>query len=127
MESRLMAKKVMTVDDSRTMRDMVSYTLKSAGFEVLEAEDGAKALAVLEKTPVDLVITDVNMPVMDGVTLVRRLRALAHFRATPILILTTEGGDDKKSQGRAAGATGWIVKPFAPDKLLQVISKVCPA
>ena len=122
-----MAKKVMTVDDSRTMRDMVSYTLKSAGFEVLEAEDGAKALQVLEKTPVDLVITDVNMPNMDGVTLVRRLRALAHFRATPILILTTEGGDDKKSQGRAAGATGWIVKPFAPDKLLQVISKVCPA
>lgn len=122
-----MAKKVMTVDDSRTMRDMVSYTLKSAGFEVLEAEDGAKALAVLEKTPVDLVITDVNMPNMDGVTLVRRLRALSHFRATPILILTTEGGDDKKSQGRAAGATGWIVKPFAPDKLLKVISKVCPA
>ena len=122
-----MAKKVMTVDDSRTMRDMVSYTLKSAGFEVLEAEDGAKALQVLEKTPVDLVITDVNMPNMDGVTLVRRLRALAHFRSTPILILTTEGGDDKKSQGRAAGATGWIVKPFAPDKLLQVISKVCPA
>jgi two-component system chemotaxis response regulator CheY len=127
MESCLMAKKVMTVDDSRTMRDMVSYTLKSAGFEVLEAEDGAKALQVLEKTPVDLVITDVNMPNMDGVTLVRRLRALAHFRSTPILILTTEGGDDKKSQGRAAGATGWIVKPFAPDKLLQVISKVCPA
>jgi two-component system, chemotaxis family, chemotaxis protein CheY len=127
MESRLMAKKVMTVDDSRTMRDMVSYTLKSAGFEVLEAEDGAKALQVLEKTPVDLVITDVNMPNMDGVTLVRRLRALSHFRSTPILILTTEGGDDKKSQGRAAGATGWIVKPFAPDKLLQVISKVCPA
>lgn len=122
-----MAKKVMTVDDSRTMRDMVSYTLKSAGFEVLEAEDGAKALQVLEKTPVDLVITDVNMPNMDGVTLVRRLRALSHFRSTPILILTTEGGDDKKSQGRAAGATGWIVKPFAPDKLLQVISKVCPA
>ena len=122
-----MAKKVMTVDDSRTMRDMVSYTLKSAGFEVLEAEDGAKALQVLERTPVDLVITDVNMPNMDGVTLVRRLRALAHFRSTPILILTTEGGDDKKSQGRAAGATGWIVKPFAPDKLLQVISKVCPA
>jgi two-component system, chemotaxis family, chemotaxis protein CheY len=127
MGSRLMAKKVMTVDDSRTMRDMVSYTLKSAGFEVLEAEDGAKALAVLEKTPVDLVITDVNMPNMDGVTLVRRLRGLAHLRSTPILILTTEGGDDKKSQGRAAGATGWIVKPFAPDKLLQVISKVCPA
>lgn len=122
-----MAKKVMTVDDSRTMRDMVSYTLKSAGFEVLEAEDGAKALTVLEKTPVDLVITDVNMPNMDGVTLVKRLRALGHFRSTPILILTTEGGEDKKSQGRAAGATGWIVKPFAPDKLLQVISKVCPA
>lgn len=122
-----MAKRILTVDDSKTMRDMVAYTLKSAGFEVVEAEDGVHALSVLEKTPVDLVITDINMPNMDGVTLVKRLRALGNFRSTPILILTTEGSDEKKAQGRAAGATGWIVKPFAPDKLLQVVSKVCPA
>lgn len=122
-----MARRVLTVDDSKTMRDMVAFTLKSAGFEVLEAEDGVKALSVVERNNVDLVITDINMPNMDGVTLVKRLRALGTFRSTPILILTTEGGEDKKAQGRAAGATGWIVKPFAPDKLLQVVSKVCPA
>jgi two-component system chemotaxis response regulator CheY len=122
-----MAKKIMTVDDSKTMRDMVSFTLRKAGFQVLEAEDGQKALAMLEKSPVDLVITDINMPNMDGITLVTRLRGLGSFRSTPILILTTEGGDDKKAQGRAAGATGWIVKPFAPEKLLSVVNKVCPA
>lgn len=121
-----MAKRIMAVDDSRTMRDMVSFTLRKAGFEVLEAEDGQDALAKLEKTPVDLVITDINMPRMDGITLVTRLRALPAFRSTPILILTTEGGDDKKAQGRNAGATGWIVKPFAPEKLVQVVNKVCP-
>ena len=121
-----MAKRILTVDDSKTMRDMVSFTLKGAGFEVLEAEDGVKALSVLDRTSVDLVITDINMPNMDGVTLVKQLRAKPSFRSTPILILTTEGGDEKKAAGRAAGATGWIVKPFAPDKLVQVVSKVCP-
>jgi two-component system, chemotaxis family, chemotaxis protein CheY len=122
-----MAKRVLTVDDSKTMRDMVGFTLRSAGFEVVEAEDGVCALSVLEKISVDLVITDINMPNMDGVTLVKHLRGKGNFRSTPILILTTEGGDEKKAQGRAAGATGWIVKPFAPDKLLQVVNKVCPA
>ncbi|SON58255.1 cheY-like chemotaxis protein [Hartmannibacter diazotrophicus] len=122
-----MRKKVLTVDDSKTMRDMVAFTLKGAGFDVIEAEDGVKALSALNGTSVDLVITDINMPNMDGVTLVRQLRAKAAFKSTPILILTTEGGDDKKADGRAAGATGWIVKPFAPDKLLSVVNKVCPA
>jgi two-component system chemotaxis response regulator CheY len=121
-----MAKRILTVDDSKTMRDMVAFTLKGAGFEVVEAEDGVKALALLAKTSVDAIITDVNMPNMDGVTLVKQLRAQAKFKATPILILTTEGGDDKKQAGKQAGATGWIVKPFAPDKLLQVVNKVCP-
>ena len=121
-----MRKRILTVDDSKTMRDMVSFTLKSAGFDVVEAEDGAKALDVLASTAVDAIITDINMPNMDGVTLVKRLRARPKFKATPILILTTEGSDDKKAQGRNAGATGWIVKPFAPEKLLQVLNKVCP-
>ena len=122
-----MPRKILTVDDSRTMRDMVSYTLKGAGFEVLEAEDGVKALGVLASTRVDLIITDINMPNMDGVTLVKRVRAGGSHAATPILILTTESGDDRKASGKAAGATGWIVKPFAPEKLLSVVNKVCPA
>jgi two-component system, chemotaxis family, chemotaxis protein CheY len=121
-----MRKRILTVDDSKTMRDMVSFTLKSAGFDVVEAVDGAKDLDVLAGTAVDAIITDINMPNMDGVTLVKRLRAQPKFKATPILILTTEGSDDKKAQGRNAGATGWIVKPFAPEKLLQVLNKVCP-
>jgi two-component system, chemotaxis family, chemotaxis protein CheY len=123
-----MAKTILTVDDSKTMRDMVAFTLKGAGFDVMEAEDGAKALDLLTKTSVtvDAVITDINMPNMDGVTLVQHLRAQPKFKSTPILILTTEGGEDKKAQGRNAGATGWIVKPFAPEKLLQVVNKVCP-
>ncbi len=121
-----MRRRILTVDDSKTMRDMVSFTLKSAGFDVVEAEDGAKALDLLAGTAVDVIITDINMPNMDGVTLVQRLRAQQRFKATPILILTTEGGADKKAQGRSAGATGWIVKPFAPEKLLQVLNKVCP-
>ena len=121
-----MRKRILTVDDSKTMRDMVSFTLKSAGFDVVEAVDGANALDVLAGTAVDAIITDINMPNMDGVTLVKRLRAQPKFKATPILILTTEGSDDKKAQGRNAGATGWIVKPFAPEKLLQVLNKVCP-
>jgi len=122
-----MAKTVLTVDDSKTMRDMVGFTLRGAGFQVLEAEDGAKALSLLGNARVDLVITDINMPIMDGITLVKQLRQKPNYRSTPILILTTEGGDDKKAEGRAAGATGWIVKPFAPDKLLQVVNKFCAA
>ncbi len=121
-----MAKRILTVDDSKTIRDMVSFTLKGAGFEVVEAEDGVKAIALLAKTKVDAIITDINMPNMDGVTLLKQLRAQPKYKSTPILILTTEGGDPKKQEGRQAGATGWIVKPFAPDKLVQVLNKVCP-
>ncbi|EGF89980.1 response regulator [Asticcacaulis biprosthecium C19] len=108
------------------MRDMVNFTLRNAGFEVFEAEDGVKALALAKTQSVDVVLTDINMPNMDGVTLVKELRALPQFRSTPILVLTTEGNEDKKMAGRAAGATGWIVKPFAPDKLIAVVNKVCP-
>jgi len=114
----------MTVDDSRTMRDMVSYTLKEAGYNVLEAEDGQHALDVLGKEKADVVITDLNMPNMDGLTLIKALRAQATYSRTPILMLTTEADDSKKNAGREAGATGWIVKPFNPEKLLGVVKKV---
>jgi two-component system chemotaxis response regulator CheY len=121
-----MAKKVLAVDDSRTMRDMLTYTLSQAGYEVLEAEDGQKALAVLGRTKVDCVITDLNMPVMDGLQLIRHLRGTADHRLTPILMLTTEADVTKKDAGRQAGATGWLVKPFNPQKLVQTVAKVCP-
>lgn len=121
-----MTKRILAVDDSKTMRDMVSFTLKGAGFDVMEAEDGKSALETLGDAKVDLVITDVNMPNMDGIELTSALRAHPVHRATPILILTTESGGDLKAKGKAAGATGWIVKPFVPEKLLQVVGKVCP-
>lgn len=118
---------VMTVDDSRTMRDMVSYTLQQAGYNVLEAEDGNHALSILNSQKADVVITDLNMPNMDGLTLIKELRAHPNYQATPILMLTTESDDSKKGAGREAGATGWIVKPFNPEKLLSVLKKVAGA
>ncbi|MGB1540133.1 MAG: response regulator [Rickettsiales bacterium] len=120
-----MGKKALTVDDSKTMRDMVSFTLKNAGFEVIEAEDGKDAIAKLGGQPVDVVITDLNMPNMNGFELIRELRGNPTYRGTPILMLTTEGDDSKKTEGKSAGATGWIVKPFNPEKLVQVVNKVC--
>ena len=115
---------VMTVDDSQTMRDMVSYTLSEAGYNVLKAEDGQKALDVLSKSAADIVITDLNMPNMDGITLIKELRQNPSYCATPILMLTTEADEEKKLAGREAGATGWIVKPFNPEKLLSVLKRV---
>lgn len=120
-----MSKRILAVDDSKTMRDMVSFTLKGAGYDVLVADDGVNALSALDGENVDLIITDVNMPNMNGIELVQKLRGDPRFRATPILILTTESDDGLKQQGRAAGATGWIVKPFVPEKLLKVVGKVC--
>ena len=105
---------------------MVSFTLRGAGHEVLEAADGADALVVLRTRTVDLVITDINMPNMDGIELTRRLRASAGFSRTPILLLTTESDPAKKAEGRAAGATGWIVKPFNQGQLLAIVAKVLP-
>ncbi|WP_374351790.1 response regulator [Chitinimonas sp.] len=119
-----MAKTVLTVDDSASIRQMVAFTLKSAGYQVVEAADGEAGLRAAKAQSFDLILTDQNMPVMDGLTLIRSLRALAQYRSTPILMLTTEAGDTMKSQGRAAGATGWLVKPFDPQKLLEVIKKV---
>lgn len=116
--------KILAVDDSASMRQMVAFTLKSAGHEVIEAVDGKNALDIAKKQSFNLVITDVNMPNMDGLTLTKELRGLPSFKFTPILILTTEAGGDKKVQGKAAGATGWLVKPFNPDQLLSTIKRV---
>lgn len=121
-----MGKTIMTVDDAATMRKMVSFTLRGAGHEVLEAMDGANAFEMLQVNRVDLVITDIHMPNMDGIELVRQLRALPDYRKTPILLLTTESDPGKKAEGRAAGATGWIVKPFSQEQLLAIVSKVLP-
>jgi two-component system chemotaxis response regulator CheY len=119
-----MAKRIITVDDAATMRRLIAYTLRGAGHEVLEAEDGEDALRLLGGQGIDLVITDINMPKMDGIELVRRLRSLPRFQATPILLLTTESDPEKKRQGKEAGATGWITKPFQPDQLVAAVAKV---
>jgi two-component system chemotaxis response regulator CheY len=119
-----MSKSALVVDDSTSMRQMVSFTLKESGFDVIEGSNGQEALARVQGKTVNLVLTDLNMPVMDGMTLIRQLRAKPEFKFTPILMLTTESQQEKKLEGKAAGATGWIVKPFQPEQLLQVISKV---
>ena len=116
--------KILAVDDSASMRQMVSFTLQGAGYDVIEASDGQEALNKAKTGPVDLVLSDVNMPVIDGITLIKNLRTLSSYKYTPILMLTTESAADKKSEGKAAGATGWIVKPFNPDQLLNTIKKV---
>jgi two-component system chemotaxis response regulator CheY len=118
------AKTILAVDDSASMRQLVSFTLKSAGYNVVEAVDGADALAKARTRSVDLVLTDQNMPNMDGLSLVRALRRLPDYRSAPILMLTTESGPEMKNQGRAAGATGWLVKPFDPNRLLEIVGKV---
>lgn len=115
---------ILAVDDSAAMRQMIDATLRSAGHDVVQASDGDEALAFAERERVDLVITDVNMPNLDGISLVRKLRCLPDYRLVPLLILTTESSDSKKQEGKAAGATGWIVKPFNPDALTGVVRKV---
>jgi len=119
-------RKVLIVDDSVSMRQMVSFTLREGGFEVIEAEHGEDALKKIEGVSIDLIITDLNMPVMDGITLIQNIRRLPAMKTKPILMLTTEGLATKKEQGKAAGATGWIVKPFDPEKLLSTVAKVLP-
>ena len=106
------------------MRNMIAFTLKATGHEVLQAPDGVEALKVLKSRPVQLIITDVNMPNMDGITLIRHLRSLPGYQSTPVLLLTTESAPEKKAAGKAAGATGWIVKPFQQEQLLAVVAKV---
>jgi two-component system chemotaxis response regulator CheY len=115
---------ILAVDDSNSMRQMVSVTLKNAGYEIIEAVDGEDAFDKAKVRRFDLVLTDQNMPRLDGIGLTRRLRGHPDFQTTPILILTTESSDQMKQLGRAAGATGWLVKPFDPTKLIEVIKKV---
>ena len=115
---------ILTVDDSTSMRQMVRATLQSAGYEVVEAADGVEALEYARANDVDMVIADVNMPRMDGITLVSELRALPSYRLTPLLLLTTESGQDKKMEGKRAGATGWLVKPFNPAQLIATLSRL---
>lgn len=118
-----MAKTVLSVDDSSAIRMMVSCTLKSAGYEVIEAADGQEGLDKATARAVDLVLTDQNMPRMDGFTMIRSLRAIPAYKTVPILMLTTESGDAMRAQGMAAGATGWLLKPFDPQKLLEITKK----
>ena len=115
---------ILAVDDSASMRQMVSFTLKGAGYDVTEAKDGQEALTIAKGNKFNLVITDVNMPNMDGITLTKELRTLPAYKFIPILTLTTESSADKKMAGKQAGATGWIVKPFNPDQLLATVKKV---
>ena len=116
--------KILTVDDSCSMRQMVRSALEAEGYEVSEADNGESALAVLEIDAPDLVITDLYMPTMDGLSLLRAIRELPRHKFTPVLLLTTEHGEEMKQRGRASGATGWLVKPFDPTKLIEVIGKV---
>ena len=125
-EELTMAKRIMTIDDSKTIRDMLMMTLSDAGFEVLQAVDGQDGVDRLGDEPVDVVITDINMPKMDGYEVIRRLRSNPVHRTTPILVLTTEGDAEKKNLAREAGATGWMVKPFDPDQLIATVNKVAP-
>lgn len=122
-----MAKTVLVVDDSPTMRQMVAFTLTNAGYQVVEAGNGKEAVGKVNAgAKPDLVVTDLNMPEMDGITLIKEIRKMPALKFTPILMLTTEASDDKKKAGQAAGATGWIVKPFNPEQMMAVIKKVLP-
>jgi two-component system chemotaxis response regulator CheY len=119
-----MAKTILTVDDSPSIRQMVSFALRGAGYQVVEAGDGQQGLDQAKSNAINLILADQNMPRMDGFTMIKSLRAMPQFAAMPILMLTTESSDQMKAQGKAAGATGWLVKPFSPDKLIEIVKKV---
>ena len=119
-----MSKTIMIVDDSATLRQVVVIALKGAGYDVLEAGDGKEALSLLNGRKINLVVSDVNMPNMDGLTFVAEMKKLPAYRFTPVIMLTTEAGADKKSQGQAAGAKAWIVKPFQPQQMLAAVAKL---
>ncbi len=118
-----MGKKILIADDSASMRQLVSFALKDAGYDVVEAADGTDALSKAESAKADMVVTDLNMPGLDGIELIRKLRGMSQYKFTPIIMLTTESQESKKAEGKTAGASGWIVKPFTPDQLIGVIKK----
>lgn len=122
-----MSHTILTVDDSASIRQMVSFTLKQAGYTVIEAVDGKDGLIKAQSAAANLIITDLNMPNMNGIEMIKALRQEAKYKFTPILMLTTESDDRKKGEGKMAGATGWIVKPFNPEQLLRVIERVMPS
>ncbi len=122
-----MTKTILSVDDSASVRQMVKLTLSGAGYEVVQASDGAEGLAKAREARVDMVVTDINMPVMNGLTLIRELRKLPTYQGVPILFLTTESDAEMKKEAKAAGATGWITKPFQQEQLVAVIKKVLGA
>ncbi len=119
-----MNKTILTVDDSTSVRQMVSFTLREAGYDVIEACDGKDALNKINSKSVNLIITDLNMPNMDGIELIKKVRGMPALKFVPIVMLTTESQTEKKMEGKQAGATGWIVKPFKQDQLLAVVKKV---
>ena len=119
-----MSARILVVDDSASMRQMVAFALTSAGYSVDEAEDGQVALGRAQGQKFNAVVTDVNMPNMDGISLIRALRGIPDYKFTPMLMLTTESAADKKAEGKAAGATGWLVKPFNPEQLIATVQKV---
>lgn len=119
-----MAKTILAVDDSGSLRKMVTLSLQEAGYSVIQAVDGVEGLSKAKEKTVDLVLTDQNMPNMDGLTLIASLRKLNTYQKVPILMLTTESSDEMKAKGRAAGANGWLVKPFDPNRLIEVVKKV---
>lgn len=119
-----MTKKILIADDSVSMRQVISFTLSQHGYEVITANDGSDALSQAEEIKADMVITDLNMPKMNGIDLIKNLRKLPDYKFVPIIMLTTESQDAFKQAGKDAGATGWIVKPFKPDQLIGVIKKV---
>jgi two-component system, chemotaxis family, chemotaxis protein CheY len=116
--------RVLTIDRSRTVLAMLHHTLTNAGFEVVQAEDGQHALDILEREKIDVVFTEINIPVVDGIEFTKKVRASGKHSSLPIIFLTTETSQDQRDKGRAAGGTGWIVKPFDPDKLISVIHRV---
>ena len=118
-----MSKTVLIVDDSASMRQLVSFALKDAGYGVMDAVNGKDALNKLNGTKVDMVITDLNMPEMDGIEFIKQMRNRSGYRFTPIVMLTTESQESKKQEGKQAGASGWIVKPFTPEQLIDVVKK----
>jgi len=119
-----MAKTILVVDDSASLRQVVSIALKSAGYDVMEAVDGRDALGKLNGSKIHLIISDVNMPNMDGITFVKEMKKLPDYKFTPVIMLTTESQESKKQEGQAAGAKAWVVKPFAPQQMLAAVSKL---